>query len=270
MSHFAVLVIGNVQEQLAPFDENLKVKWVDETAKVTKGYKTKKVEAVVLPGFNPKTKRYTDKILGTIYDSQFRTYNTPSEWHSQYGSEGLLIPHKAKIKQKLLSKVYPSFDDYLKNWCGYSPGKIGHWENPNAKWDWYVEGGRFAGKLKVKGDSTPLNTAKAGDLDFDAMFKSRVSEYSYWWNKAQAEPVELRQLYHGIAPTMTREQYLDLAKNLPFFAVVKDGKWYEKGKMGWWAVVTDPKDDADWQKELDMLLKSLRPDEQVTVVDCHI
>jgi hypothetical protein len=72
--------------------------------------------------------------------------------------------------------------------------------------------------------------------------------------------------------TLSREEYLTRARAraVTAFAVVKDGQWYEQGKMGWWAIVTDAKDGEVWQQELNSMLQSLSPTDWVTVVDCHI
>jgi len=54
------------------------------------------------------------------------------------------------------------------------------------------------------------------------------------------------------------------------FAVLKDGEWYEKGKLGWWACVADEKEEADWVVEHAKLLDSLPELTLLTVIDCHI
>lgn len=54
------------------------------------------------------------------------------------------------------------------------------------------------------------------------------------------------------------------------FAMLHEGKWYERGRMGWWAVVTDEKPDGEWEREFSKLLDSLPEDALLTVVDCHI
>jgi hypothetical protein len=54
------------------------------------------------------------------------------------------------------------------------------------------------------------------------------------------------------------------------FAIVKDGKWYEQGEMGWWGVVHNEKDGTIWNKEVSDLIESLPPDTWLAVVDCHI
>lgn len=59
-------------------------------------------------------------------------------------------------------------------------------------------------------------------------------------------------------------------EEISVFAVVKDGKWYERGKIGWFAVVSDEKDKDAWNEEVKQLLASLPPDTLLTMYDCHI
>jgi hypothetical protein len=54
------------------------------------------------------------------------------------------------------------------------------------------------------------------------------------------------------------------------FAVLKDGKWFERGEMGWWGVVHNKKDGDQWDEEFASLLDGLPPETWLAVVDCHI
>jgi len=54
------------------------------------------------------------------------------------------------------------------------------------------------------------------------------------------------------------------------FAVLKDGKWYERGNMGWFGCVSDEKDPEAWNREFAALIDGLPDDTLLTVVDCHI
>jgi len=54
------------------------------------------------------------------------------------------------------------------------------------------------------------------------------------------------------------------------YALVKDGKWHQKGQMGWWGMSSDEKDQGDWNEEVSRLYDDLPPDTQITLVDCHI
>jgi len=70
---------------------------------------------------------------------------------------------------------------------------------------------------------------------------------------------------------MSKEKYIETARNnaICTFAVLKNGVWHEKGKMGWWAFVSDEKEKSTWTKEFDELLKNLPEDTFLTIVDCH-
>jgi hypothetical protein len=57
---------------------------------------------------------------------------------------------------------------------------------------------------------------------------------------------------------------------LSTFAVVKDGRWFARGKMGWWAVVSDEKAAGEWEAEFGKLLDSIPQDTLLSVYDCHI
>jgi hypothetical protein len=99
------------------------------------------------------------------------------------------------------------------------------------------------------------------------------------WNEATKLPSEERRKLPADVTfgdpdkyLCSREEYLTRAANLcgTTFAVLKDGKWYERGKMGWWATVTNEKDAETWTAMFANLIDSLPDDTLLTVVDCHI
>ena len=47
-------------------------------------------------------------------------------------------------------------------------GRCGYWQNPNARWDWYVIGGRWGGQLRLKGGGVG-NVAKVSDVVADGL-----------------------------------------------------------------------------------------------------
>lgn len=128
---------------------------------------------------------------------------------------------------------YPTIDEFAKEYFGYCKvnGRYGYMSNPNAKYDWYSEGGRWGGFLINKeGNKT--------DEDY-------ITEID--WEKT----------------------------DIPFCFVGTDGVWYEKGKMGWWAMVSDEKKGADWKAEFNEYVNTLlaSPDAdkiEVYAIDFHI
>lgn len=56
--------------------------------------------------------------------------------------------------------------------------------------------------------------------------------------------------------------------SLATWGFVINGEWIEKGSMGWFGMSSDDKDN--WPEITADILKSIRDDQYVTVVDCHI
>jgi len=271
MSHFSVLVIGpDIEAQLAPYQENNM-------------------------GDCPK---------------HLLKYRVDGEW---FDSE-----------EQAASKL------------GAEAAKEGYPENPNAKWDWYVVGGRWTGFFKLKagavgalGERSLLSSRDAeagtadvlrkGDIDFASMRNEAgnkaANEYdmamriighlpknktwqevraecgdnhdkarTMFWDqerctawKAEEAKVGYKNWPFGFDTSpddfvIDRERYIQNARNKAgtTFAVLKDGKWYERGKMGWWACVSDEKDAETWTSMFANLIDGLPDDTQLTVVDCHI
>jgi hypothetical protein len=176
--------------------------------------------------------------------------------------------------------------------------------NPNSKWDWYQVGGRWSGFFTLKsGKSGELgekswcndgveirdnkaDQAKKGDIDWDKMVSDNFEEYSKKYDEFEKllkeNPEEAKKKAYwnyGVENVggdfktdwkpEPREQYLKRAVPSTF-AVVKDGKWYEKGNMGWWACVIDEKEQDKWNEEFKKLIEETDDDTLLTVVDCHI
>ena len=70
----------------------------------------------------------------------------------------------------------------------------------------------------------------------------------------------------------TLEEYVQQARDnaISTFAILKDGVWYERGKMGWWAIVSDEKEKDVWNKEFSKLIDELSDDTLISLYDCHV
>ena len=68
------------------------------------------------------------------------------------------------------------------------------------------------------------------------------------------------------------QQYIQRARNRAFstYAFVKDGKWYEKGEMGWFGCAHNEMDEDEWLVKFNQMIDELPGDTLLTVVDCHI
>lgn len=56
---------------------------------------------------------------------------------------------------------------------------------------------------------------------------------------------------------------------VPFAIVTPDGQWHEKGRMGWWGMTSNEKEDEAWADEVQRLLLA-HPDALAVTCDLHI
>jgi hypothetical protein len=116
--------------------------------------------------------------------------------------------------------------------------------------------------------------------DWDQVVEKHFKDYAQARDEYNNDPVivELRKakiLNFFDAPSdfkLSREQIARRARANVIcpFAFVRDGKWYERGKMGWWAAVSDEKDRDAWAEEFNKMLDAMPPDSWLSVIDSHI
>ena len=281
MSHFTVLVIGeDPEDQMAPFQENNMgdcpqeyMDFNDQEDEWRHEYETGSTERVIMP----------DGRMLAPWDNEFR--NTEEPLSSPEPPEDL------ERRQVPFKKMFATFGEYMDGWHGMeSPdqetGKYGYWHNPNCQWDWFVMGGRWKGVFMlrngcsgVEGQSGAfgneaqnegwVDQARKGDIDWEMMRQAHEVALEKEWEGAKETEDGLKKIGIFSGP-MTKEEYFNKHINFSTFAVLKDGKWYENGNMGWWGIVTDEKEPDTWQDEFDKLIQELPNDTLLTVFDCHI
>jgi len=77
-------------------------------------------------------------------------------------------------------------------------------------------------------------------------------------------------LKNGRRCDQAQKQDIANISELITFAVLKEGQWYERGKMLWWGIVKDGKENDVWETELQKLVEGLPEETLITIVDCHI
>ena len=185
------------------------------------------------------------------------------------------------VKIKMPAKVmYPTLEDYIENFCGYEKDpiedKYGYWQNPNAKWDWFVIGGRWDGYF----DGTNTINVKDYDTAIDIeVYNARYKEWKEWeggkefsidenFDFAFYGPEYLKSLYKN-AETYARFKATPWMRAI----VTPDGEWHEVGEMGWWGCSDETGDDMlDWVDHFAerFVLPYSNGEYEITAVDCHI
>ncbi len=154
--------------------------------------------------------------------------------------------------------------------------------NPDSKWDWYEVGGRWSGLIKTKSGQC-VDSAMIKDIDFSPD-KKEYEMYKRWWEVAiDGEPLKKGEKKEDFESWYKKEYYLDrykdketyakLQTSLSTFAVVTpDGKWNEKGSMGWFGTSSETGDESyEWDTHFkERFIDTFPEDTIVTIVDCHI
>ncbi len=278
MSHFTVMVIGkDIEKQLQPFHEfectgendefvqdvdvteecrehgldwhGLEDKQIDDESKADRDGEHKFGFAVVKDGVLIKAVNRTNP------NAKWDWYQTGGRW------SGLL-----------LKKDGTRADEALKSEIDISKMRDNAAEKAGDEYDRVLA---VTGSLEgFKTWDKFLEEAKDENGKIGDLTAARDAYHAQPQRVALKENAEsLKDLGWFIALdsfVVTREEFIQDARDcaLSTFAVLKDGVWYEKGKMGWWASVSD--EDVNWNSKFAELFDSLADDDHITIVDCHI
>lgn len=296
MSHFAIIVIGeDLEDQLAKFDESIDMpEYVQLTKEGLIAKQKKEIEEY-------KNGTYAEYLADPI---AYAIACNDNENHLKYVSED--FPKKLVMTDE---ELYQESIKYCEPEELGPNGELLSTYNPDSKWDWYQVGGRYAGRIAVKdgveidepnfswgwdeetknklvSEGTKTDYAYIKDIDFSKMHRTE-EDYNdairYWeliveGAEPKNEDEENSVKFNWYKPEFYTERYKDketyakCRSSFSMWAVVKDGVWYEKGKMGMFAMSDETHDEAlDWELNFfDRFIKDLPEDTLITVVDCHI
>lgn len=194
-----------------------------------------------------------------------------------YNEEMLVAPYIEYTRQGAIAKIRQQIEEYkngkyaefLANPEGY---KANHTHCPDHIK--YLEED-FPKKLNWTDDECYAEMAACYD---DDMIDEDGNLYSIYNPNAKWDWYSIGGRWDGSLVTKdgtkTNE---DLVSNIdwdktdiPFAFVDPIGRWFERGKMGWWAIVTNETEMAEWERQFKEFITRIGDDVKVTVVDCHI
>lgn len=283
MSHFAVMVVGDVDKQLAPFDENIEVEEYRQSV-------SKKELDSMLSYYRMKNLPYTDNIK-ECYDHYGKEWND-NEWKCD--GEGWFYLSRYNPLSKwdwyaiggrfsgcFITKVKKEAEDFVQ------PDEYGnvHIDSIQKK---YID----LDGIKKEEEKEARNEYKIVASCFE---NGQIPRIKYKWsdvlNMKDLTPQEKRKLYfsqEGVELFNKRTENITsgtiemyqctedefvaerVASAFQPFAIVKDGIWYERAKMGWWAITSDEKSPQEWTEIFEKIWNEIDDDEMITFVDCHI
>jgi hypothetical protein len=294
MSHFVVVVIGeDVDGQLAPYDEQIECEPVsqgtvsqDDLDYFEKYYRENEPKETEGLTFDELYEKFGESWNGGNWVKnedgtyeEFSTYNPDSKWDwyvvggrwsgyfklkpgadGEVGEPGVFGNTAPEQTADIVLKKDVDFEGMM-NESGESAGK---------KYDLVFEA--------IK--DTPINESwdvirdRSVDIDiartsygeqprveaFKALTQTEIGRETFGWSESVDD-------YN-----VDRETFVQRARNRAIspFAIVKDGEWYEKGRMGWFGMSTDEMSQDEWNQKVVELFESVPEDTVFTAVDCHI
>lgn len=137
-----------------------------------------------------------------------------------------------------------------------------YWLDPeNAKWDWWLPGGRWNNWLRTKNGKN-TNHAKRGEIDLNAMLLREVGHYRDRYNELKAsDPLWYENLdyLNSYSPDTTIDDYIkSLGIQVKPYGFLSNGKWL------------DYDNTENYEQEFDRWWENLDPDAEIYAIDCHI
>lgn len=193
----------------------------------------------------------------------------------------------SKTQEDILKDIKSDFGDLVENDIIYSDF------NPEAKWDWWVIGGRWDGCLKtVKKDFTVCETSisKIKNINWRKLnykTEKQIKEEERYWdvvvNKAPLAAEENKKDFYCpfsenylINKYGTKENYIKNRSLFSTYALLIDdgeqGEWIEPGEVGWFGTDSSNRNSTEeYLKEFyDTVEDTKYRNYYFIVVDCHI
>jgi len=148
-------------------------------------------------------------------------------------------------------------------------GTIMSTSNGDAQWDWYSLGGRWANTLKLKqsaiddgdyGEEEWVDEAMVKDIDWLGMIEKVKSVRRKTWDEIQKNNNKDDRglaLSWNYKEGMTKDEFINKDWGISPYTILHDGEWYDLT-------------EKDKDKQFMDLIKTLDPETEITIVDCHM
>lgn len=151
--------------------------------------------------------------------------------------------------------------------------------NPQSQWDWYSVGGRWANFWLVheKAEEVPVERYDAVKEFTEISERIRpehvkISPDREYLNRRDARPGRWEDIARkcdiDFAGTVEHSEGRDHYATFAFLD--SDGKWHERGEMGWWGIVTNESAEDEWYGRYEKLVAAEADNAWFVLCDCHI
>jgi hypothetical protein len=279
MSHFTALVVGDVDEQLAPYDANLATaprrEHIDpeDIARMAEHYNLDPGDLRALaeqmddwkggPGGVDDSGLYA--IVCFNEDAKWDWYEIGGRWSGllklKPGAGGAHGPADMPDRADAATKAEIDFDGMRDE------------AEASARETWRLYAAAIQGTPRHTAWSAFTGRIEKKDITID---EARLRYAAQPRVKAFGAAQELNgRVGYFASPDdfpETEGEYVAQrrAEATTTFAYVRNGAWCERGQVGWFGTATNEKDSDAWATEFNAMLARLPDDEMLTVVDCHV
>lgn len=150
-------------------------------------------------------------------------------------------------------------------------GNIWSTHNPQSRWDWYSVGGRWGKHPIPLKDGSSAVECPVSKIDFGIDQEEYDNALKRWSELTETDENGLLKSEYFKIRYKDAETFARSRSQFSTHAIVTpDGKWIEKGKMGWFAYCSaTPEEERAWDANYESLVTRYK-DYVATFVDCHI
>lgn len=101
----------------------------------------------------------------------------------------------------------------------------------------------------------------------------KYASYDEFIEREGAFPTDYYTIFSEVSDSVSFskiEDWIKTARPISTFAILDENGWHERGEMGWWGIVSNEKDEKEWNEFVDRRISQTKPDDWFAIVDCHI
>ena len=170
----------------------------------------------------------------------------------------VLIPRDCPDPEEKVTELLAPYDEN------------GEWSKEGSRWDWWQIGGRWTGAMSDYEPHEDPENIETCDLCHGTGTRTDLSVPN-GCNGCYGEGTRLKwPTQWKNVPEKDMIPAVDVpADFIPFALITPDGKWREKGRMGWFGCSRDEVEPEDWETTFRAQLGEWSESIAV-VVDCHV
>ena len=258
MSHFTVMIKldpespETIDDVMEPFCEQSEIDFDDCTGEVDDIWNANKPTNVSIYERHDK-ELFVDAFGIVWYDIDKGDFT----YHRE------LKDYKAgKIVPILVQDAFKDKDHFAEDYFGYRKheDKYGHWYNPDARWDWWVLGGRWRRMLTLKKGAKEEWPDAGENGTFGEEANEKIPKGETCVDVARFKDIDFSKSFGKTERFST------------YSVLNEEGNWHEAGSMGWFGMsnASDEEQDNHHDEYHKNHLEGTDPETIIAVVDCHI